>query len=175
MAGRGGAGNIEEANRRISKQLEQSQSIAESGIEESPIAQAFEHDRQEQKHVHYGRGGAGNSGKLVTGNSLSDTQETPISASENERKDSQGILYGRGGAGNFRQGGDGPAAGNEPLTGKPDIENLRDQAKRDAYIGLAKPEKAYLAGKDRDARRGAAGTIVDEPIPQEPESSQNHL
>ena len=62
-------------------------------------------------------------------------------------------MQGRGGAGNYFAGDPKVVEGREPLTGKDDKGQLKTQVEKDVEKGLAKPEAAYLAGKDRDATK----------------------
>ncbi|KAL9086333.1 MAG: hypothetical protein Q9159_004233 [Coniocarpon cinnabarinum] len=159
MAGRGGAGNIEAANRRFSRDIESSQSLAESNAHPTPIELALEREHEERKVAHTGRGGAGNAinpSELMRTGQFHGAKSADNAAADNDPNAIQGEkvhrMVGRGGAGNYDpEIGILPSKHEAQAHDQSQVESpkpfLREEA--DVEMGLPKPDAAYLGPKER--------------------------
>lgn len=146
---RGGAGNIQaqaEAQAQLSSPTSTHHDLEAAHSPFHPETASFIPPQPQSNYAHSGRGGAGNwyepKKQAQTG-----TYDTPYAIDSKKGQAPNGGMSqwaGRGGAGNFQ----GPTSSGSQEMSKEAAE-ASARAERDVEMGLPKPEKAFLGGKER--------------------------
>lgn len=165
--GRGGAGNIQAFSQTPTSTSASSASTSDLEAQprttqsSPPGIEPTDQPRKQAEYAHTGRGGAGNwyqpREAAQTGTYSSDESTTssgPASSAASANRASEPMWSGRGGTGNFKPSEEQDAQRNAQH--RQQAEEATKRAEQDVELGVGRPEKAFLGGKERtsDIREG---------------------